>query len=127
MTLGILPVVLIAVATLALGIVGTLIINRIIAKSRANSIIEEAKLEAEVIKKNKIIEAKEAEMAIKSEAEKQANQRLSKVQSVEAKLKQRELQLNQQQSEIQRKKNENDALKANLENQLAQEIGRAHV
>ena len=59
-------------------------------------------------------------MAIKSEAEKQANQRLSKVQSVEAKLKQRELQLNQQQSEIQRKKNENDALKANLENQLAQ-------
>lgn len=120
MTLGILPVVLIAVATLALGIVGTLIINRIIAKSRANSIIEEAKLEAEVIKKNKIIEAKEAEMAIKSEAEKQANQRLSKVQSVEAKLKQRELQLNQQQSEIQRKKNENDALKANLENQLAQ-------
>ena len=120
MTLGILPVVLIAVATLALGIVGTLIINRIIAKSRANSIIEEAKLEAEVIKKNKIIEAKEAEMAIKSETEKQANQRLSKVQSVEAKLKQRELQLNQQQSEIQRKKNENDALKANLENQLAQ-------
>ena len=57
-------------------------------------------------------------MAIKSEAEKQANQRLSKVQSMEAKLKQRELQLNQQQSENQRKKNENDALKASLENQL---------
>ena len=31
MTLGILPVVLIAVATLALGFVGTLILNRIIA------------------------------------------------------------------------------------------------
>ena len=64
MTLGILPVVLIAVATLVLGIGGTLIISRMISKARANSIIEEAKLEAEVIKKNKIIEAKEAEMAI---------------------------------------------------------------
>ena len=111
MTLGILPVVLIAVATLVLGIGGTLIISRMISKARANSIIEEAKLEAEVIKKNKIIEAKEAEMAIKSEAEKQANQRLSKVQSAEAKLKQRELQLNQQQSE-------------NLENQLSQIEGK---
>ena len=124
MTLGILPVVLIAVATLVLGIGGTLIISRMISKARANSIIEEAKLEAEVIKKNKIIEAKEAEMAIKSEAEKQANQRLSKVQSAEAKLKQRELQLNQQQSENQRRKNENDALKANLENQLSQIEGK---
>ena len=59
-------------------------------------------------------------MAIKTEAEKQASQRLSKVQSVEAKLKQRELQLNQQQSENQRRKNENDALKATLEGQLNQ-------
>ena len=84
MTLGILPVVLIAVATLVLGIGGTLIISRMISKARANSIIEEAKLEAEVIMKNKIIEAKEAEMAIKSEAEKQANLSLSIVQSAEA-------------------------------------------
>ena len=120
MTLGIVSVVLISVAALALGIGGTLIVSRIMAKSRANSIIEEAKLEAEVIKKNKIIEAKEAEMVIKTEAEKQANQRMSKVQSAEAKLKQRELQLNQQQSENQRRKNENDALKANLESQLSQ-------
>lgn len=124
MTLGILPVVLIAVATLAVGVFGTLIISRMISKSRANGIIEEAKLEAEVIKKNKIIEAKEAEMAIKTEAEKQASQRLSKVQSAEAKLKQRELQLNQQQSENQRRKNENEALKANLESQLAQVEGK---
>ena len=68
-----------------------------IAKSRANSIIEEAKLEAEVLKKNKILEAKEEGVAIKAEAEKVATQRLSKVQSTEAKLKQREMQINQQQ------------------------------
>ena len=101
-----------------------------IAKSRANSIIEEAKLEAEVLKKNKILEAKEEGVAIKAEAEKVATQRLSKVQSTEAKLKQREMQINQQQSEVQKRKNETDALQQKLEKEQAyidaqkQEIGK---
>lgn len=116
---NILLIAIIGVAALAIGIFGTLIISRIIAKAKAKGILDEAKLEAEVIKKNKIIEAKEAEMAIKTEAEKQANARLSKVQSLEAKQKQREMQLNQQQAEIQRKKNENDTIKVNLDNQLS--------
>ncbi|MGM9803918.1 MAG: ribonuclease Y [Muribaculaceae bacterium] len=109
----------IAVACLLIGAVVTMVINKTIAKSRANSIIEEAKLEAEVLKKNKILEAKEEGVSIKTEAEKIANQRLSKVQSVEAKLKQREMQLNQQQSELQKRKNENDAVKQNLEKEQA--------
>ena len=58
-------------------------------------------------------------MKIKTEAERQANSRLAKVQQAEAKQKQRELQLNQMQSEVQRKKNENDTFKINLENQQA--------
>ena len=44
---------------------------------------------------------------------------MSKVQSAEAKAKQRELQLNQMQSELQRKRNETDALKNTLDNQMA--------
>lgn len=103
---------------LAIGIAGTIIINRLISKNQAKGIIEEAKLEAEVIKKNKILEAKEEEIKIKSEAEKQANLRLSKVQSSESRIKQREMQLNQMQSDLQRKKNETDTLKTNLDNQL---------
>lgn len=87
------------------------------AKSRANEIIEKAKLEAEVLKNNEVIKGKEEGMSIKSEAEKQANARLSKVQSTEAKLKQRELQLNQQQADVQRKRNEVDNLKSNLDHQ----------
>ena len=97
--------VAIALVALLVGAGVTMAINKSLAKSRANSIIEEAKLEAEVLKKNKILEAKEEGVAIKAEAEKIATQRLSKVQSTEAKLKQREMQLNQQQSEVQRKKN----------------------
>ena len=107
------------VASLAIGGVVAIAISRHIDKAKGKGIIDEAKLEAEMIKKNKIIEAKEAEMAIKSEAEKTANARLAKVQTAEAKLKQREMQMNQQQSELQRKKNEVDAMKGNLENQLA--------
>ena len=56
-------------------------------------------------------------LSIKSEAEKQANARLAKVQSSEAKQKQREIQLSQQQQELQRKKDETDKLKVTLENQ----------
>lgn len=116
--MSIINLVLISGAALVAGVVGTIIIDRIIARSRAKGIIEEAKLEAEVLKKNKIIEAKEEEIKIKTEAEKNANSRLSKVQAAEAKLKQREMQINQMQSDVQRKKNENDSLKADLENKL---------
>ena len=111
--------VAIALVALLVGVGVTMAINKSLAKSRANSIIEEAKLEAEVLKKNKILEAKEEGVAIKAEAEKIATQRLSKVQSTEAKLKQREMQLNQQQSEVQRKKNENESLKQTLEKEQA--------
>ena len=111
--------VAIALVALLVGAGVTMAINKSLAKSRANSIIEEAKLEAEVLKKNKILEAKEEGVAIKADAEKIATQRLSKVQSTEAKLKQREMQLNQQQSEVQRKKNENENLKQTLDKEQA--------
>ena len=111
-------VIIAAVAALIVGALGTFIIIRIISRSRAKSIVDEAKLEAEVIKKNKLLEAKEEEMKIKTEAEKAANARMSKVQSAEAKIKQREMQLGQMQAELQRKKSETDTLKSNLENQL---------
>ena len=108
----------IGLIALAIGIIGTIVIQKSIAKSRAKTIIEEANREAEAIKKDKLFEAREAEIQIKAEAEKQANARMAKVQSAEARMKQRELQLNQQQSENQRAKNEIEATKANLENQL---------
>ena len=70
-----------------------------------------------MLKNNEVIKGKEMGLSIKSEAEKQANARLAKVQSSEAKQKQREIQLSQQQQELQRKKDETDKLKVTLENQ----------
>ncbi|MDE5970075.1 MAG: ribonuclease Y [Muribaculaceae bacterium] len=104
---------------IVIGYLVALAIQKTMAHSRAKSIIEEATREAEVIQKNKLLEAREEELQIKAEAEKQANARMSKIQSQEARLKQRELQLNQQQSENQRKLNEIEAQRQTIEAQEA--------
>ena len=116
---SILIYVIVAVAALAIGAVVTTLIGRNMAHSRANIIIDEAKKEAELIKQNKLLEARNEQRDIIAEAEKQANQRMQKIQSAESRVKQRELQLNQQQSENQRAKNDNEQTKAKLEEQLA--------
>ena len=103
------------IVALVVGIFVTLTVTRRNAKSQANTILEKAKLEAEVLKNNEVIKGKEEGLSIKSEAEKQANQRLSKVQAEEAKLKQHELQVKQQQADVQRKKAENERLQAENE------------
>ncbi len=108
------------------------LINRILLRARSKSILEEAEKEAEVIKKNKLLEVKEKFIHMKAEMEKQANARNSKLQSAEAKLKQREMQIAQQQQELQHKKNEADAVRANLDSQLEliekkkQELDKLH-
>lgn len=111
--------VIAAVLGVGVGYLITVAVQKTLARNRAKTIIEEAQREAEVLKKNKILEAREEELKIKAEAEKQANQRFSKIQSMEAKIKQRELQLNQQQSDNQRTKNELDVTRVNLESQIA--------
>ena len=110
--------VIVAIVALIIGVVATAIVQKSMARSRAKIIVEEAQTKAEALKKDKLLEAKEQEMKIINEAERQAQQRLQKAQSREGQLKQRELQLNQQQSENQRAKNENDQMRQKLDDQL---------
>lgn len=112
--------IILVIVALCVGVAVTMIAQKNMAHTAAKSIVEEAKKEAEVLKKNKLLEAKEEELKIISDAEKQANQKMSRLQSQEAKLKQREIQLNQQQSENQRTKNELEATRANLETKISQ-------
>jgi ribonuclease Y len=116
---------------IAVGIIGaaiavavTLMIQRSMAKSRAKTIVADAEREAEDLKRNKILEGREEAMKITSDAERQAAQRQSKMQSMEAKIKQRELQLNQQQGENQRTKNELEQQRQTLDTQSAMIEGR---
>lgn len=110
-------IALVLSSALTVGVV--LVVQRSTGRSRAKTIIEDAEREAEVIMKNKLLEAREQELKIKSEAEKQANQRMQRVQAEESKIKQRQSQLNQQQSENARARNENDQVRQNLEAQMA--------
>jgi len=94
------------------------VLFRYILKSKYESTIKEAQVEAEVIKKNKLLEVKEKFLNKKADLEKEVAIRNQKIQQSENKLKQRELVLNQKQEEIQRKKAEAEAVKENLEVQL---------
>ena len=87
-------------------------------KSKYDIIIKEAETEAEVIKKNKLLEVKEKFLNKKADLEKEVSIRNQKIQQAENKLKQRELMLNQKQEEIQRKRQEAEAIKENLEAQI---------
>lgn len=113
--------VLYIIISLGAFIVGGLLtwfVLRFLARSRYESVLREAEKEAEVIKKNKLLEVKEKFLHLKSDLEKQVSQRQAKIQSVEAKLKQREMSLNQRQDELQRKNAEIEAVKENLTSQL---------
>lgn len=88
------------------------------ASSRAHIILEDARKDAEVIKEKKIIEAKEQEVKILSDAERNANSKMQKAQASEARAKQREIQLNQMQADLNRKKKELDSQKQSLDTRM---------
>ena len=100
---------------IAIGILGTIMIQNKLAVSRAKSIVEEASREGDVIRQKELLKSQQEGMKIKEEAEKQANQRLSKVQSAEAKMKQREMELNRFHQDNQRQVKELETRRQKLD------------
>jgi ribonuclease Y len=111
-------IIISSIVALLIGGLLTWLSMRFLLKSRYDSVLREAEKEAEVIKKNKLLEVKEKFLHLKADLEKQVSARNAKIQSAEGKLKQRELTLNQRQEDLQRKNCEIDAVKENLANQL---------
>ena len=107
--------IIIGLIALVIGAGGTYVLFGVINKKS----IREAEAEAELLKKNKMIEAKEKFIALKAEHEQQVAQRNEKLQEREVKLQQREMQLNQKQGDLQRKNNELETLRETHEQQLA--------
>jgi len=94
-------------------------------KSKKGKIISEAEAEGEVLKKEKILQAKEKFLQMKSEHEKVINERTQKVVSLENKLKQRETAANQQRNDLLRdiknfegEKHEVEIIRENLNSQI---------
>ncbi|MDU1904789.1 MAG: ribonuclease Y [Dysgonomonas sp.] len=110
--------IIIGIIAFVAGIAIAWLLLNFVTNSRIKKRIEESEREAEVIKKNKLLEVKEQALQMKAEFEKQVNARNSKIQVAENKLKQKEQTLNQKIEENQRRKSEIDAIKENLEGQL---------
>ncbi|MGD9977583.1 MAG: ribonuclease Y [Bacteroidales bacterium] len=85
---------------------------------RRAKIIQEAENEAEVIRKEKILQAKEKFLQLKTEHEKLIAEKNSKIAQAENKIKQREVLLAQKHEELQRKHKEVDVIRENLTNQI---------
>src|SRR5574344_999386 len=94
------------------------IVTNIVLKKRKEEVIKEANIEGENIKKDKIFQAKEKFLQLKSEHEAYINEKNAQMQQQENKLKQRELYLNQQNSDIGRRQKEVETIKENLKVQL---------
>ena len=106
--------IIIGIVCLAIGAFAMLFIQKRLLNAKTEAILEEAKAEAEVIKKNKLLEVKEKFLNKKADLEKEVQQRNQKIQQAENKLKQREMVLNQRQEELQKRKAENETYKENL-------------
>ncbi len=104
----------------------------LIQGKKAKGIIETANIEAEAIKKAKLLEVKEKYLQLKNEFEKQSTARNAKLKQAEAKILQKERQLAQQEESIIKKEGEIEQMKNNYETQLDiaekkdQELNRLH-
>jgi len=128
-------IIYISVAGVGGLILGILITYLIIKKStagKAKSIIKEAEAEGEVIKKDKILQAKEKFLQLKTEHEKVINEKNNAINQAENKIKQKEQSLSQKQESLQRKEAEVDTIRQNLTHQLElvankqQEVDKFH-
>ena len=124
--------IIIAASTFILGgFLSYLLWSKLLAGKR-NKIVQEAESEAEVIRKEKILQAKEKFLQLKTEHEKVINEKNSRIAQAENKIKQREVLITQKLEELQRKHKEVDVIRENLSNQMelvekrSEELDRMH-
>jgi ribonuclease Y len=115
---GILFYIIIAVTGVILGgvITGT-ILNRALERKR-DALLKEAMDKAEVVKKEKILQAKEKFLQLKGEHEKFVHEKNEEVSKAENRLKQKESTLNLKLEEYNKKQKENATIKQTMTQQL---------
>ena len=99
------------------GLITGTVLNRTLERKR-DALLKEAMGKAEVIKKEKILQAKEKFLQLKAEHEKYINEKNSELGNSENRFKQKESALNQRIEEFSKKQKEVSTIKQNLNNQL---------
>ena len=122
------PVILyliIGVSALVVGIVGGKLIfsantkkNVEEARTQAETIIKDAEVRAETIKKEKTLEAKERFVQLKAEHDKEILERNRKVNESENRIRQKEQSISQKEGNLDKQIRENEAIKENLNRQI---------
>lgn len=117
--------VIAAVVALGVGILlGKIIFNKNTqqkiadAEAQAQKLLSEAQLQAEAAKKDRMLEAKEKFLQLKSEHEKEVLQRNQKVLEAENRIKQKEQGITSKTEQLEKKLAENETIKENLNRQI---------
>jgi len=110
--------IIIAASTFILGGFLSYLLWSKLLESKKTKIIQEAETEAEVIRKEKILQAKEKFLQLKTEHEKVITEKNSRIAQAENKIKQREVVITQKMEELQRKHKEVDVIRENLNAQM---------
>ncbi|MGE0088192.1 MAG: ribonuclease Y [Bacteroidales bacterium] len=110
--------IIVAISAFAVGgFVSYLIWDKALVAKR-NRMVKDAESEAEVIRKDKILQAKEKFLQLKAEHEQEINERSSKLVQAENRFKQKDMALSQRIEETQRKKKEVETIRENLQSQI---------
>ncbi len=115
---NIILVSLFVLVSFTLGIAVTYFFLKKSLLKKSEAILIEAKEKAEVIKKEKILQAKEKFIELKSEHQKIIDEKNRNIQKIENRALQKEASISQKLQEIQRKNNELEKSKSNLNNQF---------
>jgi ribonuclease Y len=110
--------IVLAAAALITGFIASYFLWNNALRNKSTKLISEAEAEAEVIKKEKILQAKERFLQLKAEHEKVINEKNNRINQAESRIKQKELTLSQKLEEAQRKKTEADAIRESLTSQI---------
>lgn len=114
-------VLLIALGVVAGFVLGLLIAGTVGKKAinrKSRHLLKEAEEKAEILKRDKILQAKEKFLQLKAEHDKEVQERNLELQRAENRFKQKEAALSQKMEETQRKQKEVATIKANLSSQL---------
>ncbi len=116
--MSVLITIIIALFSLMLGAVLATTVLRKIVDKKSQILLKETEEKAEVIKKEKMLQAKEKFLQLKTEHEKVIQEKNNNILKSENRIKQKETTLNQKMEEVQRKQNELNQQKENLNTQL---------
>ena len=109
-----------AVVGAAIALAIYILISKSVLKSRTEAILAKAESEGESIRQQKILQAKERFLQLKSEHDQKVNQKNNELRDRENNIKSREGQLNQQASELGKRQHDLDSQKGQVNAQKAQ-------